>query len=86
MIAIKRASTGHVALLYLRMKNTWVSVDDLYNLSPAKYEHKYIAKRALDRLVNQKLAIVSESMYHITQSGKDACYAIVREQPKYEYE
>ena len=85
-VNIKRSSTSHVALLYLKMRNTYVSVENLFNLSPAKYEHKYRAQRALDTLVRQGLAFTRNNMYHITHEGKQACFTIVREQPAYVYE
>lgn len=83
-INIKRSSTSHVALLYLKMMNTFVTVENVFNLSPAKYEYRYRAQRALDTLVRQGLAFCRNNMYHITHEGKQACFTIVREQPAYE--
>ena len=85
-INIKRSSTSHVALLYLKMKNTFVTVEDVFQLSPSKYEHKYRAQRSLNTLVRQGLAICRDNMYHITHEGKAACFKIVREQPAHAYE
>jgi hypothetical protein len=80
LINIKRDSTTHLALLYLKMKNTFVSVQDLFKLSPAKYKSSYKAQRALDTLVSQGLATNRDNMYHITSNGIQACYRITREQ------
>lgn len=81
VINIKRSSTSHVALLYLKMKNTFVTVDNLFELSPSKYEHRYRAERSLETLVRQGLASKRDNMYHINAEGSAACYRIVKEQP-----
>lgn len=86
MNIIKRNSTTHTALLYLKMKNNWISKNDLFKLSPAKYQQEYRAKRALDQLVFHNFAIIADNMYHITQIGKDVCYAIPKEQYSYHHE
>lgn len=81
-ISIKRASTTHVALLYLKMKNTWVTENDLYNLAPAKYKSRSKAKDSLDRLVKLNYANYNGSHYMINASGLSAMYLIVKEQPR----
>ena len=86
MIPIRRNSTAHLALLYLKMKNNWVSTKHLLKLSPSKYEYEYLAKRALDKLVHNGFAVSKQNMYHITPQGINACFAIPREQKRIAHE
>lgn len=81
-VKVVRDSTTHLALQYLKMKNTFVSVDNLFNLSPAKYKSKSKAQRALETLSSQGLAIKRNDMYHISHYGIQACFRIPREQPR----
>lgn len=81
-IKVVRDSTTHLALQYLKMKNTFVSVDNLFNLSPAKYKSKSKAQRALETLCSQGLATQLNGMYHISPYGIQACFRIPKEQPR----
>lgn len=79
-ISIKRNSTTHVALQYLKMKKTWVTENDLYNLAPVKYKSKSKAKTSLDKLVSLTYAEYNGSSYRITEPGISALPILLTEQ------
>lgn len=82
MINIKRSSTTHVVLSYLRMrKSNSVSLQDIYNFNPNKFQHPYIVKRALDRLIKKGFVTCKDSCYTITVQGVYALPKIVQQQP-----
>jgi hypothetical protein len=87
-LTIKRGSSSHLALLYLKMKrsmkNSSCSVDGLYKLSPNKYKKRYRAKNALDFLVTNGLASCHNDMYYITDNGVKFLPVIISNQ-KYKY-
>jgi len=80
MILIKRGSFTHVALMYLKMKKTWVTKQNLFDLSPTKYKKLAKARDALDKLVFLGYAIKEEDRYHINQLGIDVLPLIVKNQ------
>lgn len=86
MVNIKRGSQQHIALQYLKMKKDFVSVKQLYDLSPTKFYRPSRAMFYLDKLVQNKLAIKKNSCYAITQEGNQALRLIVRDQPAKSYE
>lgn len=85
MIPVKRDSQTHVALLYMRMKSTSVTVEQLRNFSPHKYKSPSKAKQALDNLHKLGFASASQECYTITDEGIQALYLIVRQQKKQTY-
>lgn len=85
MIPIKRDSTTHVALLYLKMKNSPVDKSKLYNFSPIKFSAVNVAEKALSKLFSLGFASKEESRYTITDEGKQALYLIVKQQKKQNY-
>lgn len=85
MIPIKRDSASHVALLYLKMKSSSVTPDQLRKFSPHKYKALYKAKQSLDLLYSLGFATRTEKCYAITHEGVQALYLIVKEQKKKTY-
>jgi hypothetical protein len=84
-INIKRNSPTHVALLYLKMKSLHLSAkEDIYNLSPLKFQRPSKLDRSLDVLLRMGFAIQLNECYAITSAGKDALRRIVVEQPSKE--
>lgn len=80
MTLIKRNSTVHIALQYLRMKRTWVTKENLFALSPTKYKKASKAEESLNRLVTMGFALKDESCYIITDDGINYLPLIVKEQ------
>ena len=81
-ILIKRNSTTHVALFYLKMVRKPVTKEDLFNLAPAKYKELNKAELALDKLVSMGFAKLKNDTYTITPLGIQAIPLIVKQQPK----
>lgn len=81
-ILIKRNSTTHVALFYLKMVHKPVTKEDLFNLAPAKYKELNKAELALNKLVSMGFAKLNKTFYTITPLGVRAIPLIVKQQPK----
>lgn len=81
-VPVKRNSTTHVALQYLKMKNTWITESNLYDLAPVKFKSISKAKNSLDRLVVLQYALYNDTSYMISQHGLTALYKIIKEQPR----
>jgi len=67
--------------MYMRMMRKPVSLQDIYNLSPVKFQQMYRVSRSMRVLLNLQFAQQVEDCYAITQLGVDALYRIVKEQP-----
>ena len=85
MIPIKRDSASHVALLYLKMKSSSITVEQIRKFSPHKYKSLSKAKQSLDLLYSLGFATRIEGCYAITDEGIKALHLIVREQKKKTY-
>lgn len=81
-ILIKRNSTTHVALLYLKMIHKPASKENLFNLAPAKYKEINKAELALQKLVSLGFAKIRNDKYTITPLGISAIPLIIKQQPK----
>lgn len=81
MITIKRNSKTHLTLMYLRMMKRPVSIQEVYDLSPKKFEQRYRISRSMKVLLGLQFAQQVGTCYAITQLGIDALYTIVKEQP-----
>ena len=79
-VPIKRNSTTHLALMYLKMKNAPVSPFDLHLLAPKRLNDTPRARQPLARLVRLGLASVDNDMYTITPSGLLALPLIAAQQ------
>lgn len=86
MINIKRASTTHTVLMYLRMKDRKPSTkESIYKFSPDRFDAPYVVQRSLDVLIRQQFAICKNEQYTITSQGKDALRFITAQQPVERY-
>lgn len=85
MIPIKRDSASHVALLYLKMKSSDITVEQLRKFSPHKYKAPYKAKQALDLLYSLGFATRTKDCYAVTHEGIQALYLIVQQQKRKVY-
>lgn len=81
MITIRRNSTTHVALMYMRMMKKPVSLQNIFDLSPDKFQQMYRVSRSMRVLLNLQFAEQVGECYAITQLGINALYSMVREQP-----
>ena len=82
MINLKRNSTTHVCLLYMKMKKTWITKKDILAFAPSKFKQEYVIQRSLDRLISQGLATSINNSYHITPSGLLAVTQIAQQQSR----
>jgi len=80
MKLIKRNSTVHIALQYLCMKRTWVTKENLFALSPTKYNKASEAEESLNELVTMGFARKNDLCYIITNDGINYLPIIVKEQ------
>lgn len=82
MINIKRASTTHTILMYLKMKNHRFSTKQIiHNFNPIKFGSSYDVQDSLNFLVDQGFAISKNQEYTITPQGKEALCFITAQQP-----
>ena len=80
MIDIKRTSTAHIALQYLKMKRTFISKYDLIEFIPKRFYRPYRAELCLQKLVKQGFAFEKDNCYAITEHGEQALKLIVKQQ------
>jgi hypothetical protein len=82
LVNIKPSSSTHLVLKYLKMKkDCLVTSKDIYNFSPIKFQRPSKVDRSLSILVRMGFAIQLQNCYTITQSGVQALYEIVKQQP-----
>lgn len=82
MIPLKRDTQTHVALLYMKMKSSPITVEQLRNFSPNKYRSPSKARQALSHLHKLGFASAAQGCYTITDEGIQALYLIVTRQKK----
>jgi hypothetical protein len=82
IINIKRDSSIHLVLKYLKMKNSRPSTQkDIYTFNPNKFDSSYDVQDLLNNLIDQQFAICKNKQYTITPRGKEALCFITAQQP-----
>jgi len=86
IINIKRGSSIHLVLKYLKMKNSRTSTEkDIYAFNPNKFDSLYDVRDLLNNLIDQGFAICKNKQYTITPRGKEALCFITAQQPQQRY-
>lgn len=86
MINIKRGSSIHLVLKYLKMRNSKPSTQkDIYTFNPNKFDSSYDVRDLLNDLIDQQFAICKNKQYTITSQGKEALCFITAQQPQQRY-
>ena len=79
-IPIRRNSQVHLALMYLKMKNCFVSPAELRELAPKRFSDNARARQNFSRLVQLGFAFQEDDRYAITPEGITALSLIVSQQ------
>ena len=82
MVLVRRSSTSHVILLYLKMKKEFISLSSIFAFSPQKFASEYNVRRSLKRLHSIGLVSCTNECYAITNEGIQQLYLIVKNQPR----